>query len=146
LPSTRFLHSLSVPILCLSPRDLTIIITMTQSRFWEYPELTCLYKLPAHATFTSYPNRKFALKGIRSCSPWWQSLNGTWDFRLEDTPSNAFELLPISEKLHWGTITVPGNWAMSGFADKPHYTNVQMPFFHPPPLCRKTILPVCIVD
>ena len=32
----------------------------------------------------------------------------------------------------WSRVTVPGNWTLQGF-DRPHYTNVQMPFPETPP-------------
>ncbi|WP_086662103.1 glycoside hydrolase family 2 TIM barrel-domain containing protein [Lentzea kentuckyensis] len=46
------------------------------------------------------------------------SLNGTWDFRLDDGD--------------WGTITVPGHWQLQGHGS-PAYTNVKYPFPVEPP-------------
>ncbi len=37
-----------------------------------------------------------------------------------------------SAALEWASITVPGNWTLQGW-DKPHYTNIQMPFPDTPP-------------
>lgn len=37
-----------------------------------------------------------------------------------------------SGKGDWGAIEVPGNWTVQGY-DKPHYTNVKMPFENLPP-------------
>ncbi|NGY64595.1 DUF4981 domain-containing protein [Lentzea sp. NEAU-D13] len=46
------------------------------------------------------------------------SLNGTWDFRLDEGD--------------WGTITVPGHWQLQGHGS-PAYTNVKYPFPVEPP-------------
>jgi len=101
---------------------------------WESPELTSLNKLPPRAAFVTFANREQALTGEQAQSPWVLPLNGVWDFRLAACPPDASKFLakarhPASD---WTRITVPGNLQMQGF-DKPHYTNVQMPFPHDPP-------------
>ncbi|MFJ8194020.1 glycoside hydrolase family 2 TIM barrel-domain containing protein [Streptomyces sp. NPDC096094] len=47
-------------------------------------------------------------------------LDGEWEFRL--LPSR-----------HWKTVTVPELWTMREDTDRPHYTNVVMPFDEVPP-------------
>jgi beta-galactosidase len=54
------------------------------------------------------------------------SLDGTWRFQL--LGGAAEEPGP-----DWWDATVPGLWTMAGTWDKPHYTNVQMPFAGRPP-------------
>ncbi len=81
---------------------------------WEFPELFRIAKLPP-----------------RSTNPVWEegtrlSLDGEWDFHLAKTPVDAAKFVDAPSK--WDRIRVPGNWQMQGFWDKPHYTNVQMPF------------------
>ena len=72
-------------------------------------------------------------------------LDGDWRFKLLDSPlgdssPNAavtgFETpdwtAPSYDAADWAEIKVPGTWTRQGF-DKPHYTNVQMPFQAEPP-------------
>ena len=40
----------------------------------------------------------------------------------------------------WSTIQVPGSWSLQGF-DKPHYTNVVMPFGNVPALLPPRAIP-----
>jgi beta-galactosidase len=72
---------------------------------WETPELSSLHRLPMHAV--PHEDRL--------------DLDGTWRFELLDRadaePSGT-----------WREIRVPGAWTMQDTFDKPHYTNVQMPF------------------
>ena len=86
-------------------------------------------------------------------TPWVLSLDGPWSFYLAPNPDSALTLLqqagfstallrgadgPAAEKpmagetIPWTTIQVPGTWSCQGF-DKPHYTNVLMPFDAIPP-------------
>ncbi|MFM1852281.1 MAG: hypothetical protein RIS54_1965 [Verrucomicrobiota bacterium] len=63
-------------------------------------------------------------------------MDGEWDFRLvpkpEDVPADFVEpgFTPTGEG--WGKLPVPSNWTMHGH-DRPHYTNVIMPFGDQPP-------------
>jgi beta-galactosidase len=54
------------------------------------------------------------------------ALDGTWRFQLLHAPE-----APIAPE--WADIQVPGAWTMQGTWDRPHYTNVQMPFPERPP-------------
>jgi beta-galactosidase len=54
------------------------------------------------------------------------SLDGRWRFQLLSRPEDA----PGSD---WAEAEVPGLWTMAGTWDRPHYTNVQMPFPGRPP-------------
>ncbi|MCZ2840161.1 glycoside hydrolase family 2 TIM barrel-domain containing protein [Modestobacter sp. VKM Ac-2985] len=53
-------------------------------------------------------------------------LDGDWQFQLLPAPTAALG----SE---WTTVRVPSLWTMSEDADRPHYTNVPMPFDEVPP-------------
>lgn len=102
---------------------------------WENPELTSLNKLPPRATFDACPTARQALARSTEKSPWFQSLDGEWQFRLEKNPvdAQAFgEGRPFTDSAAWGAIPVPSNWQMHGHG-RPHYTNVRMPFREEPP-------------
>jgi len=86
---------------------------------WEFPELFRISKLPPRATTQTWqPDTRL-------------SLDGEWEFHLAETPDAAAKFVESPGK--WDSIRVPGNWQMQGFWDKPHYTNVQMPFPEQPP-------------
>lgn len=77
---------------------------------WDAPELTSVNRLPMHAV--DHIERT--------------SLDGVWDFQLLPHPR-------AERSNTWRGITVPGLWTMQGTPDKPHYTNIAMPFAAPYP-------------
>ncbi len=102
---------------------------------WQNPETLAHNRLSARATLFPYPTAKAALANQREDSPWWRSLSGQWDFRLVDRPENVpadFIEPAFSPDAHWAKLPVPSNWTMHGY-DRPHYTNVRMPFNDQPP-------------
>ena len=101
----------------------------------ENPELTGMNRLPARATLYPFQNIEDALSMDRTKSPWFQSLNGNWKFKLfskpEEVPQLTFD--PDYDDSQWREIIVPGCWTMQDTGDYPKYTNVRMPFDHQPP-------------
>jgi beta-galactosidase len=101
-------------------------------RSWERPECTGLGRLPGRSPLLPYPDAGSARRG--GDSPWVLSLDGSWRFRLvgrpEDAPVDFAE--PAFDDRDWGPIEVPGAWTLQGH-DRPHYTNVVMPFAADPP-------------
>ena len=103
-------------------------------RTWMQPELAGLGRLPARATLYPFPDIAGAVAGERERSPWFASLNGEWRFQLAPRP----EAVPATfaetgfDDGAWATLPVPSNWTMHGY-DRPHYTNVRMPFDTAPP-------------
>jgi beta-galactosidase len=80
---------------------------------WADPELTARGRLPMHAV--PHADRL--------------SLDGTWRFQLLHRPTD-----PVgASSADWRPIDVPGCWTMQDTWDRPHYTNVQMPFPQRPP-------------
>jgi len=113
---------------------------------WQQPEITAINRLPMRPRLFNYKNRAQALQELHTESPWFKSLNGSWDFSLFDDPESCLEFIgdyidvkpdnsddfADSNQTVWDKITVPGNWTMQGY-NHPHYTNVQMPFPDLPP-------------
>ena len=100
---------------------------------WETPELTATNRLPARATLFPFATPAQARALDPAGSPWHRSLDGQWRFSLyprpEAVPERALGGLNDSG---WDEIEVPGNWTVQGY-DRPHYTNVIMPFDCEPP-------------
>ena len=82
-------------------------------RPWLAPELTSLQRLPMHTLRHDDPESRI-------------DLDGSWHFQLLRAPD-------ASPGPDWDMAVVPGCWTMQGFDDRPHYTNVQMPFAGIPP-------------
>ena len=109
---------------------------------WMAPELVQVNRLPMRATLAPFPDaqsaRAFVAQAnaiITADSPWVRSLNGDWDFHLAPRPDEvpaAFVETSFEVGEGWAKLPVPSNWTMHGY-DRPHYTNVQMPFRDEPP-------------
>ena len=89
---------------------------------WTDPEVVSLHRLPMHVPLPVDG------KGRRR-----RSLNGTWQFRLFDSPAAVPASALTGATTRWQQLAVPGNWTVQNTGDYPHYTNVQMPFPGPPP-------------
>jgi beta-galactosidase len=105
-----------------------------EGRTWESPECVGIGRLPSRSPLVPFPDSDAALADDRERSPWFQSLNGDWKFTLcprpEASPEDFFAR--DFDDQSWSEIPVPSNWTLEGH-DRPHYTNVQMPFPEPPP-------------
>jgi len=113
---------------------------------WRDPALTSINRLAMRSSLVPCPDVVTARAVTpdttgaddAEASPWYRSLDttrgATWRFRLCDRPEAA----PAgwTELLHddngWTEVAVPGNWTLQGF-DRPHYTNIRMPFEGRPP-------------
>ncbi|MEM9666159.1 MAG: glycoside hydrolase family 2 TIM barrel-domain containing protein [Bacteroidota bacterium] len=93
---------------------------------WQNPLVIGRGKLPARATTYSYPTAALARQGDRTASPWFRSLDGTWQFHYAETPEAVPEGFPQAD-LDWGSIEVPGHWELQGHGT-PIYTNWEYPF------------------
>ncbi|WP_320127586.1 glycoside hydrolase family 2 TIM barrel-domain containing protein [uncultured Sphaerochaeta sp.] len=110
-------------------------------RPWELPEITGMNRLPMDAFSLPFASaQKAYIDAVTGPvgrtweeNPNYCCLDGTWDFQLYDSPLAIEESVLGSERLgKWFSILVPGSWSVQGF-DKPHYTNVVMPFSQEPP-------------
>ena len=96
------------------------------------PECFELNRLPMRVPLVPYPDGTAACAG--GASRWQLPLDGRWKFRLVDAPDRApagFADADYDDR-RWREIDVPGNWTTQGY-DRPHYTNVIMPFGLDPP-------------
>ena len=109
---------------------------------WMAPELVQVNRLPMRATLAPFPDADAARAFVadaqpinNATSPWLLSLNGEWDFHLASRPQDIpaeFVNTDYQTGDGWAQLPVPSNWTMHGY-DRPHYTNVQMPFDNEPP-------------
>ena len=101
-------------------------------RVWEIPECTQINRLPARAHLFPFPTPEKAATRDPATSKWVRTLNGDWHFDFFDRPEDVPAALPGQPPSGDPNISVPGNWTLQGW-DKPHYTNIQMPFANTPP-------------
>jgi beta-galactosidase len=107
---------------------------------WQMPEHNGFNRVPMHGLSVPFQREDEALsdaiggpsKRDLSKNGWYLSLDGTWDFHLFPSPDEATIDSDSREGSFWKPILVPGSWAVQGW-DKPHYTNVIMPFGGIPP-------------
>jgi beta-galactosidase len=102
---------------------------------WENPEIFQINREKPTASFYRYENQSDALKNDSwNNSPFYKSLNGTWDFYYADnvtTRPTDFYKKDFSLK-GWNKIEVPSNWELKGYGI-PFYTNIIYMFPANPP-------------
>jgi beta-galactosidase len=97
--------------------------------WWQDHTVFGVNKLAPHASLFHFDNREAALRGDRSSSPWYQSLDGDWKFHWAHKPADAPNGIedPQFDDADWDTIRVPGNWESSGFGQA-IYLDERYPF------------------
>lgn len=114
---------------------------------WEMPEIQALHRLPSRSPLLPWADSG---KAAEDCAAgpehrdllknnFYKSLDGEWKFCLLERPENVETKPELKDWAQpsfmdegWDNIKVPGTWTRQGY-DKPHYTNVQMPFENIPP-------------
>ena len=117
---------------------------------WQMPEFSGFNRIPMHGLSFPFATGVEALSDTLggplerdlSKNNWYLSLDGTWNFHLFPSPDAVdvcvfgADASPVDsdsrEAPFWKPILVPGTWTVQGW-DKPHYTNVIMPFAGVPP-------------
>ena len=101
---------------------------------WMAPECVSINRLPMRATAYPFPTTALARTLNREKSPWYQSLDGDWQFRMAARPEEVGtdDVAAATDRSGWARVAVPGNWTLQGYGH-PHYTNVPMPFPDEPP-------------
>lgn len=95
-------------------------MSVSHKNLIQMPEVTGINRLPPRATLLPFPDAQSAKTRRRENTPWFQSLNGEWNFQWDG-----------SSELR--TIPVPSSWTLQNSGDWPIYTNIKMPFDCPPP-------------
>ena len=101
----------SLALCCIA----TLAWAQTNLPYWKDIQTVGVNREAARTAFMTYDNRENALTGQYSNSPYYQLLNGTWNFYYVD----AYKDLPVGIEqpeaaIDWKTIKVPGNWEMQG--------------------------------
>jgi beta-galactosidase len=126
---------------------------------WENPEIQELNRLPMRSPLLPFASAEAALADAIAGPEYrrpernsrYLSLDGPWFFTLLNNPGDDEPFHPdsgtaagigglavpewagLSYRVDgWAAIRVPGTWTLQGY-DKPHYTNVQMPYEASPP-------------
>ena len=110
---------------------------------WENFDVLHINRLPSAAHFMAYPSEDLALKGDRSKSPLYRSLNGEWKFnfvpRSDQRPMDFYR--NDYNVSHWDNIKVPANWELEGFG-YPFYIGAGYGIEKNPPLIAVENSPV----
>ena len=114
---------------------------------WEMPEIQALHRLPSRSPLLPWADSYLAAQDAASGpenrdfsnNSFYKSLDGEWKFKLLSSPEQSETDPELGGWIRssynddsWNFIKVPGTWTRQGY-DKPHYTNVQMPFENIPP-------------
>lgn len=100
----------------------------------ESPKVLQINREIERSHYIPHATVECALSGVKSLSPYYKLLNGTWAFKyfecVNDVPEEIFTHHASLDS--WDTIPVPSMWQMHGY-DKPVYTNVNYPYPVDPP-------------
>lgn len=92
---------------------------------WQDLQVNAVNRFPLHTQFFAYENRDLALKGAKTESSNFLSLDGKWKFKFvenADQRPTDFYKTDLDDST-WGEINVPGMWELQGYGD-PAYINV----------------------
>jgi len=105
------------------------------SRYIENPSLVEENQLPPHVPYVPFESVDKAMEGDWNNSPFYHTLNGTWNFYWTKTPLDAPDYFYLEEfdAGDWDLIEVPGTWQMQGYGYY-IYRNIPMEFapYDPP--------------
>lgn len=115
-------------------QNLPDLLQVGALKTWIAPECVALNRLPMRATLYPFPTTQAARSLDREKTPWFQLLDGQWQFKMAAKPEAVTleDVAATTDRSGWDSVAVPGNWTLQGYG-YPHYTNVQMPFPDEPP-------------
>ena len=111
---------------CLTLRFRPVLPVIGERRPWADPSVLEMNRLAMHVPLSGF--RRWLLDGV-------------WSLELFGSPDKVPAGALTGIRPNVVQVAVPGNWTIQDlvnahgevFVDKPHYTNVQMPFDGPPP-------------
>ncbi len=109
----------------LTLRFCSVLPVLGDLRPWADPEVLQLRRLAMHVPLSGFERL---------------SLDGEWALEMFESPEAVPAEALTGERPRSVAVAVPGNWTMQdltspsgeAFVDRPHYTNVKMPFDGPP--------------
>ena len=106
---------------------LTVQLSAQDLPEWQNPDIVQVNREKPHATSFSYESSELAMKGERSQSKNFLSLNGTWKFKYSENPADRpRDFYKSSYNVRkWDNIKVPSNWELQGFG-VPIYVNIPL--------------------
>lgn len=107
---------------------------MKKLKVWEDISITDINRLPARASFNSYPSKEDSLLGELAYTHNYKSLNGHWSFLFLEAPAYSPENFEQAnfDVHNWDRITVPSNWQIEGYGNM-HYSDLWYNFPIRPP-------------
>lgn len=110
---------------------------------YENHEIFGVNKLAPHAEVFPFSNEVTAIQADKTCSEWYQSLNGLWRFNWVKKPADKpkdFHKEAYDDS-DWTFFPVPANWEVHGY-DYPIYLDEKYPFTTQWPNVSKDYNPV----
>ena len=79
------------------------LIHIGSLKSWTAPECTSINRVPMRATAYPFPTAQSARSVDREKTPWFQSLNGQWQFKAADRPENVVltDIAVDSDRANW---------------------------------------------
>lgn len=118
--------SIAESVQCAAPKGSDYYAQVTN------PNLISINQEAPRATFIPFATDAQAIANVRSQSPYFLSLNGTWKFHYTEDPARRVDDFKnlAAKSASWNDIKVPGNWELQGHGI-PIYTNVPYEFVSP---------------
>lgn len=127
-------------ILCFSVLMLLSVTVVAQKPIWLDETRNEEYRLPMHASFTTYATKQQAKADDWKKSSAYIDINGNWKFKWVEKPDDlpaGFETPTFNDK-DWKSLQIPASWEVNGYG-YPIYVNVGWEFqdimpkpFNPP--------------
>ncbi|MCA0900805.1 glycoside hydrolase family 2 TIM barrel-domain containing protein [Microbulbifer agarilyticus] len=119
---------------CTDEKNVGIAKAEAPAEYWQDLSVYRVNTEKPHATFINYDSADKVAGDDYSSSPYYQLLNGDWEFLWSPNPAAvpAGFYKTDYDSSAWDRLPVPANWQMHGY-DYPIYTNIEYPFPKNPP-------------